>query len=234
MNVKKMLGKVSYKANLAGDTWLLGIDLAEVVEFLPGQFISLKVNDGGLRRSYSIASFPGKRSIDLVVDVSPMGVGSKYVLGLKVSDSVEVLGFLGKFIVSDEMMLQKEMIFVGTGTGIAPLKPMVEDLLVNKGFRGQVRLVWGMRYESDLFWISEIDKLHRNYDNFHFEIILSKPGSDWSGRRGHVGDVVDSLSYEWKKTGAFLCGNPEMITEIKGKLLSKGVPEDRINFERFA
>lgn len=229
-----MSGKVGYKAILAGNTWLLGIDFPAVVDFLPGQFVSLKVTEEGSRRSYSVASFPGKRSIDLVVDVSPMGVGSKYVLGLKVSDPVEVLGFLGKFVVSDEMASQREMIFVGTGTGVVPLKPMVEDLLVNKGFRGQVRLIWGMRQEGDLYWVKEIGKLQRDFDNFHFEIALSKPGSDWPGKRGYVGDVVDSLSYEWKETGAFLCGNPEMITEIKRKLLGKGVPEDKIIFERFA
>lgn len=229
-----MLGKVGYKANLAGSTWILGIDLPEVAEFSPGQFVSLKVTEEGLRRSYSVASLPGKKSVDLVVDVSPMGVGSKYVLGLKVGDPVEMLGFSGKFVVSDEMISQREMIFVGTGAGVVPLKPMVEDLLMNKGFRGQVRLVWGMRQEGDLYWIGEIGKLQRDFDNFHFEITLSKPGDDWLGRRGHVGDLIESLKYKWEETSAFLCGNPEMITEIKSKLLSKGVPEDKINFERFA
>ncbi|HCW31320.1 TPA: hypothetical protein DGD59_01165, partial [Candidatus Collierbacteria bacterium] len=81
MNAKKMPGRVVYKTNLAGDTWVLGIELEEKADFIPGQFVSLKVNEEGLRRSYSVASLPNKKNIELVVDVAPMGVGSKYVLG---------------------------------------------------------------------------------------------------------------------------------------------------------
>jgi NAD(P)H-flavin reductase len=233
MSAKKMLGKVIYKANLASNTWLLGIEFEEKIEYIPGQFVSMKVSNEGLRRSYSVTNLPEKNIIDLTVDVSPMGVGSKYILGLRVGDVIEVIGFLGKFTVSEELAASKEMLFVGTGCGAAPLKPMIEDLLINKGFRGQICLVWGMRMETDLYWIKEIDKLQRNFDNFHFEIVLSKPGEDWPGKRGHVGDTVDSLSFNWKETGVFMCGNPEMVAEIKEKLLNKGVNDDKIIFEKY-
>jgi NAD(P)H-flavin reductase len=235
MTAKKMPGKVGYKANLAGDNWLVGIDLEETADFIPGQFVSLKVNEEGLRRSYSIASLPGKKSIDLVVDVTPMGVGSKYILDLTIGEAVEVLGFLGKFVVDEaDLATQNELLFVGTGTGIVPLRPMIEDLLVNKNFKGEINLIWGMRYERDLFWMKEIDKLQRDHDNFHFEVVLSKPGNDWPGRGGHVGDQVEKLSLRGTETGVYLCGNPEMIAEIKEKLLKRGVPETQILYERFA
>lgn len=230
-----MLGRVIYKTNLAGDTWILGIELEEKANFIPGQFVSLKVNEEGLRRSYSVASLPNKKNIELVVDVAPMGVGSKYVLGLKVGDQVEVLGFLGKFVVSDDTLLtQKELLFVGTGAGAAPLKPMIEDLLINRGFRGETRLIWGMRFEKDLYWLAELDKLQREYDNFHLDITLSRPGEKWPGVQGHVGDVIDKIKIEGKETSAFLCGNPEMIMEMKKKLMDMGVPEGQIFYERFA
>lgn len=235
MIAKKMQGKVSYKANLAGKTWLVGIELEEIIDFLPGQFVSLKVNEEGLRRSYSVASLPGKRVIDLVVDVAPMGAGSQYILGLEVGESVEVLGFLGKFTVNKETLKQgKELLFVGTGTGIAPLKPMIEDLLVNKVFRGQVYLVWGMRYETDLYWIKEVDKLQRDFDNFHFETVLSKPGTNWPGIQGHVGEYIKVMNLNWKESSAYLCGNPEMITEVREILINKEVHEEQILHERFA
>jgi len=235
MSAKKMPGRVVYKTNLAGDTWVLGIELEEKADFIPGQFVSLKVNEEGLRRSYSVASLPNKKNIELVVDVAPMGVGSKYVLGLKVGDLVEVLGFLGKFVVSDDTLLtQKKLLFVGTGAGAAPLKPMIEDLLINKGFRGQIHLVWGMRFEKDLYWLAELDKLQREYDNFHLDIALSHPGEKWPGVQGHVGDVTDKIKIEGKKTSAFLCGNPEMVVEMKKKLIDMGVPEEQIFYERFA
>jgi len=235
MTAKKMQGWVVYKANLAGKTWLVEIELEGVTDYLPGQFVSLKVSEEGLRRSYSVASLSGKKVIDLVVDVAPMGVGSQYILDLKVGDIVEVLGFLGKFTVNeDALKLGKELLFVGTGTGIAPLKPMIEDLLVNKGFRGQVNLVWGMRYETDLYWIKEIDKLQRDFDNFHFETVLSKPGSSWPGIQGHVGEYIKVMNLNWKEINAYLCGNPEMITEVREILINKEVTEEQILHERFA
>jgi len=230
-----MIGKVSYKENLSGSTWLIGIALDETAEFLPGQFVSLKVNDEGLRRSYSIASLPGKKSIELVVNVTPMGEGSKYILGLSIGDSVEVMGYFGKFVVTDEVVTsQKHLIFVGNGTGIAPLRPMIEDLLKNKSFEGQIHLVWGMRYETDLYWLAELDKIQREYDNFHLSIALSRPVEKWLGVSGHVGDVISGLDIKGAETSAFLCGNPEMITEIKDLLISKGVEEGQILYERFA
>ncbi len=230
-----MFGKVIYKENLSEETWLLGIELPEVAIFVPGQFVSLKVSEEGLRRSYSVASLPGKKMIELVINVSPMGLGSKYILGIKVGDSVEVLGFLGKFVVDvKELTGEKELLFVGTGTGMVPLKPMIEDLLINKKFHGRINLIWGMRYETDLFWVAELDKLQREYDNFCMEITLSRPGERWPGVQGHVGDVIGDLRIEGNKTIAFLCGNSEMIMEINDLLTNKGVPKRQILYERFA
>ena len=94
---ERIIGKVEYKENLAGSNYLVRIGFEKKVDFTPGQYASLKVSEDGVRRSYSVASLPGERVIDLLVDVSPMGVGSKYILGLKVGDHVEILGFLGKF-----------------------------------------------------------------------------------------------------------------------------------------
>lgn len=229
-----MIGEVVYKSNLASDNWIVGIAFEEEVDFIPGQYVSLKVNDEGLRRSYSVASLPGGKRIDLVVDVSPMGIGSKYVLGLKVGDKVEVLGFLGRFTIDEELLVTaKEIIFVGTGTGVVPLRPMIEDLLTNKRYLGKVRLIWGMRYEGDLFWQAELDKLQREYDNFCLDIALSRPGEKWPGVRGHVGDVIEELKLG-ENVAAYLCGNPEMIAESKAKLMRKGIPETFVFNERFA
>jgi NAD(P)H-flavin reductase len=234
MTAKKTLGRLVGKTNLAGNTWLLRVEFEETQVFVPGQFVSLKVNEEGLRRSYSVASLPGENSIDLVVDVTPMGVGSKYILSLNVGDMVEVLGYLGKFTVKEETIRKERVLFVGTGVGVVPLKPMAEDLLANKQYGGQIDLVWGMRYKPDLFWQKEMDLLQKKHGGFHLEVVLSKPDDDWTGSRGHVGEVIDGLSINWAETTVFLCGNPLMITEMREKLINKGVPVTQIFFERFA
>lgn len=234
MAPKKNTGKVEFKENLAGNNWLVRIGFDEEVDFVPGQYSSLKVNEAGLRRSYSVASLPKGKSIDLLVDVSPMGVGSKYILSLKAGDEVEVLGFLGRFTIEPSLLFNaKAILFVATGTGVAPLKPMIEDLLYNKHFAGEVRLVWGMRYEEDLYWLKEMDNINRDFDNFKFDVVLSKPTEDWPGFKGHVNEVVGQLKQDWSQTLAYLCGAKEMIIEMNKELMAKGVTEEHVFYEKY-
>lgn len=234
MTPKKMIGRVEFKENLAGNNWLVRIGFDEMVDFIPGQYTSLKVNEAGLRRSYSVASVPGGKNIDLLVDVSPMGVGSKYILNLKVGDAVEVLGFLGRFTIGEDILIEAEnCLFLATGTGIAPFKPMIENLLYNKQFTGEVRLIWGMRHEEDLYWLKEMDNIHRDFDNFKFDVVLSKPTPDWPGFKGHLDTLVDKLTLDWAKTLAYLCGSPEMIVQTEQLLRTKGVPEAQVFYEKY-
>lgn len=234
MAPKKIIGRVEFKDNLAGNNYLVRIVFDEKLDFVPGQYVSLKVNEEGMRRSYSVASLPGKNSIDVLVDVTPMGVGSKFILALKVGDEVEILGFLGRFIVEPSSLMEiKTLLFIATGTGVAPLRPMIEDLLYNKHFAGEVRLVWAMRHEEDLYWLKEMDNINRDFDNFKFDVVLSKPTEDWPGFRGHVDEVVGQLKQDWPQTLAFLCGAKGMITEMEKELLIKGVSQKHIFYEKY-
>lgn len=234
MSPDRLLGKVVFKENLAGPNWLVRIEFDRKLGFTPGQYTSLKVSDEGMRRSYSIASLPGENRIDLLVDVTPMGVGSKYILGLKVGDPVEVLAFLGRFVVNPDLLFEaKNILFVATGTGIAPFKPMIEDLLYKKHFPGEIRLVWGMRFEQDLYWIKEFDNIKRDFENFKFDLVVSKPSDDWPGYRGHVDSVVNELAQDFEKTLVYLCGSPHMIVDMTVKLKEKGVPERNVFYEKY-
>ncbi len=162
-----------------------------------------------------------------------MGMGSKYMLGLEVGDLVEMLCFLGRFVVEEPLLTGGDnLLFVATGTGIAPFKPMIEDILVNKHFKGEVKLVWGMRYEKDLYWLKELEKLDRDFVNFNFELTLSKPETK-QRRKGRVGSVVDELTMKWSELVVYLCGSTGMIEEMSAKLQTKGVLKDKIYYEKF-
>jgi NAD(P)H-flavin reductase len=196
--------------------------------------VSVKVNDEGMRRSYSVASLPGKDYIDILIDVSPMGLGSKYFLGLNVGDEVEILGFLGKFNVATELSAEDQLLFIATGTGLAPVRPMIEEVLTGRKFMGKVILVWGMRKETDLYWVEEMERLKRDYENFDFELVLSQSTEEWPGNKGHVGDVVEKMELNWPKVKAYLCGAPEMIEDMNKRLSGFGVPNEGIVFERYS
>jgi NAD(P)H-flavin reductase len=230
-----MVGKhtaiVREKINLAGNNWLIKFEFEQDMEFKAGQYLSLKVSDAGDRRSYSIASRPQGKVLELMVDVAPMGIGSKYVLGLNVGDKIEVLCPMGTFSAQpSEVSGQKKMLFVATGSGIVPMKPIIEDLLIDQKYKEKLVLVWGMRHKEELYWIEEFSQLEKNYSNFEFKLVLSQAGDDWGGHRGHVADVFDKNYEGWS---AYICGNKEMIAQTAATLESTRIKRENIHYEKF-
>ena len=230
MPPQKLTAKVTKKENLAKDCWLVTFEFPDDSPFLAGQYVSLKVAEDGTRRSYSIASAPGGKVIELLVDVGPMGAGSRYILELKPGDSVEVLGPLGRFTLPPS---PKKVLFVATGSGIVPFRPMIHELLEKRSFTDEIHLDWGMRYEEDLFWIDEFKKLETDHPNFKFDVVLSKPTKEWSACSGHVNDCLIKHRASYLGWEAFLCGNQQMIEEVTATLSGLGVRREDIHIEKF-
>lgn len=240
--VGKHIGVVTEKINLAGPNWLIKFEFESDINYEAGQYLSLKVSETGERRSYSIASRSNGptspeatkgqvKQLELMVDVAPMGVGSRYVLGLKVGDKVEALCPMGTFSAQQsEVSSQLKMLFVATGSGIVPMKPIIEDLLIDKKYQGKMQLLWGMRHEEELYWVDEFRQLEKGHPNFEFRLVLSQGGSSWGGKRGHVADVFDDSYDGWC---AYICGNKEMIAQTAAKLETIGVKKENIHFEKF-
>lgn len=227
---KKLLAKVLEKRQLTDVVWEVLFGFENEITPKPGQYVSLKVTDGGLRRSYSLSGIEGKK-IELLVDVEPMGAGSKKILSLLVGDEVEMIGPLGNFVVESEVLELPRIVFVATGTGVAPYWPMVTEVL-EKGFRGEVKLVWGMRYIKDLYWQEKWLDLQRKHNNFEFKMILSQPEGAWPVKPGHVGDVIQTLG-DFASTGVFLCGSRDMIEDTKKQVEEKGAKDEYIYYEKF-
>lgn len=222
--------KIVKKENLARDFWLVTLLFENDYLFAAGQYVSLKVTADGTRRSYSIAGAPNGKTLELMVDVAPMGVGSKYILGLNIGDSVEVLGPMGHFVLAEPT---KNVLFVATGSGIVPFRPMIRELLEKRGFKGGVHLDWGMRHEEDLFWVDEFRKLEKEYPNFTLDVVLSKPTKDWYACSGHVNDCLVKHRASWEGWEVYLCGSQQMIEEVATLLSGSGVRREDIHFEKF-
>ncbi len=216
------------------------------IKFEAGQYVSIKVSDRGDRRAYSIASTPDiSHAIELVIDVSPNGLGTSFLKALKLGEEVEVLGPLGRFVVpkdisemeKDSLKGERKFLFVGTGSGIVPLRSMILDLLQNREETRPIRLHWGLRFEEDVFWLDNFQRLMEEFPNFVLDLVLSRPKEGWRMCWGHVQDCLrrDVLPNEdmrgWE---AYLCGNQEMIEETKKLLVSSGADESSVYFERFS
>ena len=202
-----------------------------IYSFEAGQFVSIRVSPEGERRSYSIANKPGENEIELLVDVSPMGVGSKFMLGLEEGEEVEMLGPLGGFVVGG---VEVRQLFIGTGCGIVPLRSMVLDLLENKKSTKEIRLFWGLRHEEDVFyWKDEFEKLEKEHRNFKFLLTLSQGGEKWRDKKGYVTEWVEKEIADFSDWEVYICGSMEVMKDISGKLVTGGVKEERIYSERF-
>ena len=229
---KKTLAKFVGKKNLAENVWLVSLAVSEPMFFKPGQYVSLKVTDQGVRRSYSVASFE-KGVVNLIIGLVPNGIGSNYINGLKEDDRVDLMGFFGNFVVDiPGLESTKRIFFVATGVGIAPFGPMIEKLF-ELNFKGEIVLLWGLRYVKGIYLRDYFERLMEKSKNFNLKIYLSRPESEWSGLVGHVGDYIDTKEQSELEGTWYLCGSNEMITETKSKLLLKGVNEDAINYEKF-
>lgn len=205
------------------------------IEFRAGQYISLKINDKGERRSYSLASTPDDyHGFHLLAEIIPGGKGSAYLSELKPGEVVEVLGPLGQFAIKNIESHVKRL-FVATGSGIVPIYSMINDLLINKKESGQIRFHWGMRNQQDLFFVDNLSRLEESYPNFVFDIVLSKPEESWELCTGHVQDCLKrDFSGEtlvgWE---AYVCGAPEKTESISTSLEELGIIRENIHHEKF-
>jgi len=221
--VKKIWARVAGKRLLAGNYWLIRLDLAEEFNFSPGQYVSLLVSKSGDRRSYSICSRPGGKEVELLIDVSPMGIGSRYILALKSGSEVEILGPMGSFVLE----AAPEYVFVATGSGIAPFRSMVGGLAEAK--KARIRLWWGMRYQKDLFWQEHFEKMLGD----GFKMVLSGTNEKWTGEVGHVQDLITKSSGDFSQSIVYLCGGREMVYSCAKIFVGLGVPETAIKTEKY-
>lgn len=214
---------------------LLKLELVEPdrMSFVAGQYVSIRVNERGERRSYSMVSTPDvEHGVTLVAEMIEGGKGTEYLKATPIGSDVEILGPLGRFVVESE----KNLLFVATGAGITPIKAMIDDLLINKKEKRPMRLHWGMREERDMFWFDNFQRLAEEYSNFVFDQVLSRPSDRWGLCTGHVQDCLsrDFAKGQLKDWSAYVCGNPKTVESIEDKLIELGMTKEEIHHEKFS
>ncbi len=229
---QKFTAEVIQKDPLTPHTYFVTFKLLEpsTLTFRAGQCMMLMCG-AGVNRTMSIASVPSNTSeISMVHDISPMGPGSKWTLGLHLGDKVNFVAPTGVFFFDENSPRKK--VFVATGTGIAPFCSMIKDYLDRNG-DAQIELYWGLRFEEDRFWTDILDGLYERYPNFRWHQILSRPPEHWQGLTGHVTEHVLHSDKDLSVDEYYLCGNKQMIEDVRGKLIAQNVPKDQIKSELF-
>ena len=197
-------------------------------------------------RAYSMANYPGEKGIIMLnvrvasppprqPDVPP-GKMSSYIFNLKPGDKVTISGPYGEFFIKDT---DAEMVYIGGGAGMAPLRSHIFELFRNLKTGRKVTYWYGGRSLRELFYIEHFRKIEEQFPNFKFNIALSEPlpEDNWTGYKGFIHQVL--LENYLKDHPApedveyYICGPPMMNAAVFRMLDDLGVEPENIAFDDF-
>ena len=231
--------------------------------YLPGQFVSAVAPDKTGKqqtRAYSIASAARANEFELCVNRVEEGFFSNHLADLPdlpIGATIQIHGPHGHFVLNEPVT---DSILVATGTGVAPMRAMTQYLFPEDGedlSQGKdIWLVYGTRYETDIYYQAEFEALARRKANFHFLPTLSRAQDSWTGLRGYVQDHVSKIVEERAaRLGqtlpvapvdpaipakdlkfdiyAYICGLNFMVSSVRDALTNFGWHKKQIVFERY-
>ena len=204
-------------------------------DFLPGQYLTLDLPIGTKpeerQRSFSIASVPdGTNQFELLIGRHDEGPGTHYLFyEARPGTEIPFQGPRGRFTLPGQ--LQHDLLFVCTGTGIAPFHSMIGHIYSAQIPHREVHLVFGTRTEQDLFYHEEWLHLEASQPDFHYHPVLSR--KTWKGHSGYVHDVYPELLKERPDAIVLLCGWKEMIKQARERLIAMGIPQASIHQESY-
>lgn len=213
-------------------------DPPEGISFKPGQYVQMEVPKYKLTkapeyRAYSIAS-PADRyqELELVITKVPEGAVSTYVHEfLRQGEELKLSGPYGEFYLRPS---EREILFIATGSGLAPILSML-DQLAKESSTKKITLFFGARTKSDLYHIEKLEAYKQKLANFEYVLTLSRPTEkdEWKGEKGRVTDLIKRYVPENPPFDVYMCGAPQMVESCKKLLLDKGIPEQRMFYDTF-
>jgi CDP-4-dehydro-6-deoxyglucose reductase, E3 len=197
--------------------------------FIPGQYIDV-IGPSGVRRSYSLANARiADNQLELHIRAVDGGSMSQYWFGQsKVNDLLRLNGPLGTFFLRDLAGL--DLVFLATGTGIAPVKAMLESIHENNPEKQprSVTIFWGGRTPQDLYFdVMEIP------GRFRYVPVLSRADAHWTGIRGHVQQALLAELPDLRRATVYACGSDAMIRDAQATLTAAGLPSNRFYSDAF-
>ncbi|MBW8637229.1 NADH:ubiquinone reductase (Na(+)-transporting) subunit F [Hoeflea sp. WL0058] len=204
------------------------------------------VVDEPVERAYSMANYPEEKGIIMLnVRIAspppgsegiPAGLMSSYIFNLKPGDKVTISGPFGEFFARDT---DKEMIFVGGGAGMAPMRSHIFDQLKRLKTKRKISFWYGARSKREMFYVEDFDGLAAENDNFEWHVALSDalPDDNWTGYTGFIHNI---LLQEYLKDHPapedceyYMCGPPIMNQSVINMLLELGVDREDIMLDDF-
>lgn len=208
----------------------LALETTEPVPFLPGQYMNVHLADGTVR-SFSMASAPNGSTLDFHIRQIPGGqFTGRQLLQAQPGQTLQVALPVGGFRLHEEDY--RPLLMVATGTGIAPIRAMLQSLLDDPDCP-PVWLYWGMRHESDLWLRDELEAWSSRLYEFQFIPVLSRADDRWDGRRGYVQHAILQDFDDLSEHAIYVCGAPEMVRQAKSAFIARGASADHLYADAF-
>ncbi|MDH3639833.1 MAG: NADH:ubiquinone reductase (Na(+)-transporting) subunit F [Gammaproteobacteria bacterium] len=205
------------------------------------------VVDEPAMRAYSMANCPLEKGIIMLnvriatppprADKSvPPGVMSSYIFGLKPGDKVAISGPFGEFFARDS---DNEMVFIGGGAGMAPMRSHIFDQLERLGSKRKITFWYGARSRREMFYVEDFDRLQAEHENFTWHVALSdpQPEDDWKGYTGLIHEVLYANYLKDHPAPEdceyYMCGPPMMNAAVINMLEELGVERENILLDDF-
>lgn len=203
------------------------------------------VNDEPCFRAYSMANHPAEGNMVMLnvriatpppnmPDVPP-GIASSYIFSLKPGDKVWISGPFGEFFAKDT---DREMVYIGGGAGMAPMRSHIFDLFQTQRTDRKVSFWYGGRSRRELFYMEDFEMIQKEFPNFSFNVALSEPQPEdnWEGPTGFIHTVVEEYLKQHEdptEIEYYLCGPPPMIAAVNKMLFDLGVEQEMIAYDEF-
>lgn len=204
----------------------------DLFDFEAGQFVNILLDKDGktVKRPYSIASPPiWKGFFDLCWKRVEGGLVTNYLWTKQKGETLKIQGPLGRF--TARRPLPKTLVFVSTGTGIAPFRSMFHTLL-DQGATCEIWNIFGNRYDTDILYQEEFEELEKKHKNFHNVFTISRPKL-WKGENQYVQFMLRKYLPDPSDKQVYICGLTSMIEEVQKTALELGYPKEKIFFEKY-
>jgi Na(+)-translocating NADH:ubiquinone oxidoreductase F subunit len=196
----------------------------------------------GVTRHYSLVNFD-EESDELTFNIRwqtakdgyNAGIGSSYLGSLEVGETIIAKGPFSDFYVTSDKKVPR--IFIGAGSGLAPLRAIIFEQLKKRQDEGDLTLIYGARTEDDLLYCDELNSLSEQHKNFSYIPTLSNPSEQWQGHSGYVQQVLLpylSQKVKFLSTEFYLCGPEAMMSEVEQIITDVGIPSNQIFKDKFS
>jgi benzoate/toluate 1,2-dioxygenase reductase component len=196
--------------------------------FLPGQYVNIDVPGSGQHRSYSFSSAPGDSRVSFLIKKIPGGVMSGWLESAQPGDKLDLTGPLGSFYLRE---VQRPLLFLAGGTGLAPFLSMLE-VLARTGSQQKVHLIYGVTRDLDLVQVEAIDAYTAKLPNFSYATVVAEAASSHA-RKGWVTQHIPADALNDGDVDVYLCGPPPMVDAVRKHFDDEGVKPNSFHYEKF-